>query len=143
MAELTVSFDTPAGSDADGPPGESGDSTGLGVAGIGGTGRGMSDLPGLAIPPPPTPATDPRPKYDYSEVRLRGSRFYWGKTLRVDIEVGADGKVVSQRVVNGIEYHLDMRAMLYARQFEFEPARDTAGHAIRGHYTWTFVVDLM
>ncbi|HET9624421.1 MAG TPA: hypothetical protein VFP84_23780 [Kofleriaceae bacterium] len=147
-AELAVTYDTPASPEGNGPgaptgsvdgTGVDGHGTGLGL-GIGGDGRGGFDLP---EPPHPSLARDPRPKYDYSERTVRGSRQYRGQILLVDLRVDKHGRVHGARIVQGIEPHFDLRVVALGTEFEFDPALDASGAPVEGTYRWQFRVHLL
>ncbi|HEX4417280.1 MAG TPA: hypothetical protein VH165_05235 [Kofleriaceae bacterium] len=124
----------------------SGTGTGDGLAGTGGAGGGgglwvATELARLPLPaPPPSLARPPVPRYDYSDVIVRGSRQYSGKRIRILLRIDAHGVVRGASMLESLEVHMDRRAVAIALGFEFEPAVDSAGEPIEGKFPWTFVI---
>ena len=145
FAELAITYDTPASPEADGPGAPDGEAGGSGIGGLGqglgmgigagGDGNGGFDLPDT---PPVSMARPPRPQYDYSEGWISGARHYPGKELLIDLRVNKYGRVHGAHVVEGIEPHLDRRAIALALHFAFDPALDKNGEPVEGTYRWRF-----
>jgi hypothetical protein len=144
-ADLAISYDTDASPEANGPGAPDGSEDGGGVGGVGhglglGIGAGGDGDHGFDLPPIPqvSMAKSPQPKYDYSEGWIPGSRHYPGKELLIDLRVNKQGRVHGAHVVEGIEPHLDRRAIAIALHFEFDPALDKNGEPVEGTYRWRF-----
>lgn len=89
------------------------------------TGEGNSNSPhhnGISIP---TCRRCPYPVYtdEARRVKMQG-------TVTLRVLVGADGHASDIRVVRGVGYGLDERAVQTVREWDFTPARDAVQHAV-------------
>jgi protein TonB len=105
-----------------------GDTTGDGGTGPGGDGTGKGPYgPGFI---PPGCAYCPYPTYtdDARHGKVQGS-------VTLQVLVGADGRAQNVRIVKGIGFGLDDRAVETVRSWKFIPARDGAKRAVAAWVT--------
>ena len=92
----------------------------------------------MDIPQPPvvSRARSPRPKFDYTKLQLPGASKFAGRTIKVLLVVDTSGRVREVRLLEGVDRDLDRRTIALVHNFEFEPALDEDGVAIRGTSRW-------
>jgi hypothetical protein len=92
----------------------------------------------MQIPQPPvvSHARPPRPKFDYTRLRLVGASRFAGRTIRVLLVVDTRGHVREVQLLEGVDRDLDRRTVALVHNFEFDPALDDEGVAIRGKQRW-------
>jgi TonB family protein len=96
----------------------------------------------MQIPQPPvvSHARPPRPKFDYTRLRLVGASRFTGRTIRVLLMVDPRGHVREVQLLEGVDRDLDRRTVALVHNFEFEPALDDDGVAIRGTQRWNIQI---
>jgi hypothetical protein len=137
-ADLKISYDHPSNFakpattiDEAGDPSRSG--IGKGVD------RQLGDeIANMPIPQPPVAslARAPRPRHDYSKLRLRGASRFAGQTIKVVLKVDPYGRVRGVQLLEGVDRDLDRRVIALVHDFQFEPALDEEGAAIPGTSRW-------
>lgn len=142
-ADLTLSYDRPAGPDPE--PGDGTAVTALGAAlagtglGAGGVGYGLGD--GLQIPPPPAShARPPRPRRYYASWKFHDVRMLVGETVQADLMIDPRGLVRDVRILRHVNPWVDQQATRLAHWFVFYPALDDAGEPVAGSFRWTFQI---
>jgi hypothetical protein len=92
----------------------------------------------MEIPQPPvvSRARAPRPKFDYTKLRLHGASKFAGQTIKLLLVVDTSGRVREVRLLEGVDRDLDRRTIALVHNFEFEPALDDDGVAVRGTSRW-------
>ncbi len=101
-------------------------------------------LPTVAATETPPPAgspagpvgRSPRPKFDYTKLRIRGASKFAGRTIKVQLAVDTSGRVHQVQLLQGVDRELDRRTVALVHSFEFEPARDETGAPIPGTSRW-------
>lgn len=124
----------PANGTATGTPGGTGKGTG-GGAPPGSTGTGPRVVALASVKRMPEAIGD----YDYNkdypdEARRMGIEGEVAVRLLVD----EDGKVASTKLVRGLGYGLDRKALELARRIRFKPAVDESDRPVATWITWTF-----
>jgi hypothetical protein len=96
----------------------------------------------MQIPQPPviSHARPPRPKFDYTRLRLVGASQFAGRTIKMLLVVDARGHVREVQLLEGVDRDLDRRTVALVHHFEFEPALDDDGIAIRATQRWDIQV---
>jgi TonB family protein len=147
FADLSVGYEAPVTSPDPGTrAGVTGDGTGTGRFGLGsGAGAPHRDpVADLRVPPPPPPppslARPPRPRYDYRDSVILGSARFSGATVKVHLDIDAQGVPHDVKVVQHVDDDIDRDAIDLARRFRFEPALDDDGQPVPGGFTWSFVI---
>ncbi len=120
---------------------------GAGDAGRSGLGAGIDRQIGdgvanIQIPQPSAVslARPPRPRFDYQRLRLNGASKFAGRIIKVVLGVDPRGRVRDVRLLQGVDRDLDRRTIALVHDFEFEPALDEAGVAIRGTSQWNIEI---
>jgi hypothetical protein len=92
----------------------------------------------MQLPQPPvvSRARPPRPKLDYTRLRLIGASQFAGHTIKVLLVVDPRGHVREVQLLEGVDRALDRRTVALVHNFEFEPALDDEGVAVRGTQRW-------
>lgn len=138
LADLTISYDAPTG---DGAPDSPADATGgaerPGIGASVATWR-ADGVATLAIPEPVrvSLARAPRPKHDYSKLRIPGASRFAGEAVKLELTIDVHGKVRSVQLLQGVDRGLDRKTVALVRTFEYEPALDDDGVAIQGTSRW-------
>lgn len=139
LADLTIGYDDPTNFAervaTRGPV--TGDVKGLRI----GKGLELRAEDSVATMPIPQPvvvsrARPPRPKFDYTQLRLVGASKFAGRTIKVLLVVDTSGRVREVRLLEGVDRDLDRRTVTLVHNFEFEPALDDDGVPIRGGQRW-------
>jgi hypothetical protein len=134
LADLTIGYDDPSNFAAKGPRmvDSTGDTPQRGI------GTGIQNASGgsvatMIIPQPKVVslARALRPKFDYSNLRIAGASKFAGRMIKVVLTVGTNGRVREVRLVQGVDRELDRRTVTLVGDFEFEPALDDDGVAVR------------
>ena len=141
LADLTISYDDATSFAAPGPTTKTEAASGSGRSGIGAgasTWRG-DGIAKIDIPQPAATvsrARSPRPKRDYSNLRIPGASKFAGETVRLQLIIGVNGKVRGVQLLHGVNSELDRKTIALAGTFEYEPALDDEGIAIQGTSRW-------
>lgn len=100
--------------------------------------RAEDSVATMPIPQPAlmSRARPPRPKFDYTSLRLHGASRFAGRTIKVLLVVDTSGRVREVRLIEGVDRDLDRRTITLVHNFEFEPALNDDGVAIRGSQRW-------
>ncbi|HEX3763225.1 MAG TPA: TonB family protein [Kofleriaceae bacterium] len=119
--------------------------SGVGASGIGaaqGSPLGDGAL-GVTIPDAPgsvSRARGPRPKHDYSNMRIVGASRFAGRTITVRLSIDARGRVHAVQLLQGVDREIDRKTVALVRDFEYEPALDDDGSPIPGTQRWEFQI---
>jgi hypothetical protein len=144
LADLQVSYED-ATRFADHPEARPADATsGLGATGIGAAlGSPLGDGAGVTIPDAPggvSRARSPRPKHDYSNLRIVGASRFAGRTIKLQLSIDARGHVHAVQLLQGVDREIDRKTVSRVRAFEYEPALDDDGTPIPGTQQWNFQI---
>jgi hypothetical protein len=92
----------------------------------------------MQIPQPVTVsrARPPRPKFDYTSLRLHGASRFAGRTIKVLLVIDTSGQVREVRLLEGVDRDLDRRTITLVHNFEFHPALNDDGVPTRGSQRW-------
>jgi outer membrane biosynthesis protein TonB len=134
LADLTIGYDDPNNFAAKGPSrlDNAGDTPQRGIStGIQNQSGGSVATMNIPQPKVVSLARPPRPKGDYSRLRLAGASKFAGRMIRVVLTVGPSGRVRGVRLLQGVDRDLDRRTLTLIGNFEFEPALDDDGVAVR------------
>jgi hypothetical protein len=140
LADLTISYEDAANFAAPGPT----KTDAAASSGRSGIGAGASTWRGdgiakLDIPQPAATvshARSPRPKRDYSNLRIPGASKFAGEIVKLQLTIGVNGKVRGVQLLHGVDSDLDRKTIALAGTFEYEPALDDEGIAIQGTSRW-------
>jgi hypothetical protein len=96
----------------------------------------------IEIPQPPAVslARSPRPKHDYSNLRIFGASKFAGETIKLLLTIDARGHVRAVQLLQGVDRALNRKTIALVHTFEYEPALDDAGAAIPGTSRWNFEI---
>ena len=138
LADLTIGYDDPtsfAEHAAKSVEGSEARRSGIRTSVDHQSGDGVATMP---IPQPPvvSRARPPRPKFDYTRLRLIGASRFAGHTIKVLLVVDPHGHVREVQLLEGVDRALDRRTVALVHNFEFEPALDDDGVAVRGTQRW-------
>jgi hypothetical protein len=110
---------------------------------VGGGRSSIASIPlanGIAtidIPPPPVSlARSPRPKHDYSKLRIPGASKFAGEIVKLELTIDVRGQVRRVQLLQGVNRELDRKTIALVRTFEYHPALDAAGVAMEGTSRW-------
>jgi hypothetical protein len=141
LADLTISYDDATNFAAPGPTTRTDAAGGSGRSGIGagastwrGDGIAKIDIPQPAVTV--SRARSPRPKRDYSNLRIPGASKYAGETVKLQLIIGVNGKVRGVQLLHGVNSDIDRKTIALAGTFEYEPALDDEGIAVQGTSRW-------
>jgi hypothetical protein len=138
LAELTIGYDDPSNFAAKGPikVDNAGDTPQRGIA-TGIPNQTGGSLATMSIPQPKVVSLSRalRPKFDYTKLRIAGASRFAGRMIRVVLTVGPNGRVRAVQLVQGVDRDLDRRTVTLVGNFEFEPALDDDGVAVRAKMT--------
>lgn len=139
LPDVTISYEEAAGSAA--PSSTTTDA--VGGAGRSGIGASIASIPpadGIAHIDIPQPAMSlarsPRPKHDYSKLRIPGASKFAGEIVKLELTIDVHGKVRGVQLLQGVNRELDRKTIALVRTFEYHPALDDAGVAIQGTSRW-------
>jgi hypothetical protein len=143
LADLAVSYDHPTNFASN----AANTVDGIGDAGSSGIRTGIDrqlgdDVANLPIPQPTfaSRARSPRPKFDYSKLRIPGASKFAGRIMKVVLRVDTAGHVRGAQVLEGVDRDLDRRILALVSHFEFEPALDDVGAVIPGTSRWNLEI---
>jgi hypothetical protein len=140
LADLKVSYEDPrnfadhrAATQVDAASGDARSGIGAGI-----DHRLADGVASIEIPQPATVslARSPRPKHDYRNLRIVGASKFAGETIKVLLNLDAQGQVRAVQLLQGVDRDLDRKTLALVRTFEYEPALDDAGVAIPGMARW-------
>jgi hypothetical protein len=85
-------------------------------------------------------ARPPRPKHDYTNLRIVGASRFSGETINVLLTIDSHGQVRAVQLLHGVDRALDRKTIALVHSFEYEPALDDAGAAIPGTARWNILI---
>jgi hypothetical protein len=143
VADLKIGYDDPSNFAAKGTRRveSAGDAPRRGI-GAGILNQSGGSVATMNIPQPQvvSRARPPRPKFDYSKLQIPGASKFAGRMIKVVLTVGPDGRVREAQLLQGVDRELDRRTMTLTANFEFEPALDDDGVAVRGRMTCEIMI---
>jgi hypothetical protein len=143
LADLKISYKDPTNFVEVHAPAPSDIASGAGRAGIsaGIDPSVASGLSNLEVPPAgPSLARRPRPKHDYSAIRIVGASKFAGQTIQLRSSIDAHGRVRTVELLRGVDRELDRKTIAMVYSFEYAPALDDDGTPSPANFTWTFEV---
>ena len=139
LPDVTISYDDAASSATPDPTTTDGVG-GDGRSGIGASIATISRTSGIAnidIPQPPVSlARPPKPKHDYSKLRIPGASKFAGEIVKVELTIDVHGEVRRVQLLQGVNRELDRKTVALVHAFEYDPALDDAGVATQGTSRW-------
>jgi TonB family protein len=98
---------------------------------------GASGIANIYIPQPAVSrARPPRPKHDYSNLRIPGASKFAGDIVKVELTIDVHGNVRRVQLLQGVNRVLDRKTVALVRTFEYQPALDDDGVATEGTSRW-------
>jgi TonB family protein len=98
---------------------------------------GASGIANIYIPQPAVSrARPPRPKHDYSNLRIPGASKFAGDIVKVELTIDVHGNVRRVQLLQGVNRELDRKTVALVRTFEYQPALDDDGVATEGTSRW-------
>jgi outer membrane biosynthesis protein TonB len=139
LPDVTISYDDAASSATPDPT----TTDAVGDAGRFGIGPSIavtlraSGIANIDIPQPAVSlARPPRPKHDYSKLRIPGASKFAGEVVKVELTIDVHGNVRRVQLLQGVNRALDRKTVALVHTFEYHPALDDAGVAIEGTSRW-------